>query len=311
MGGRHRVGRHRRRPPILRRALMVCSILMAMASLYVAATRTQVVSNPVPSPVTPVLNITTPTIQWLPSNTTSTTPTKVKKRARAPKSLSNKIEKDGGTGPSGEINSPPMPAQQAPRVIQTTPRPPPKTKITTAPVIQQQVLIDKTTSQRSATQPSTKPTTKPNPKPQSNITTTLRVVPSPIPAPKAKPPPKPPSKPPTISPKPPPQPRVTTNPKCGTIGLLSVPRAACNQILSLFPQIKSVLGIGSRSSNPTSCHPKGLAIDFIVGTDKALGDRVFAYVTAHRSQLGATPVVLWQVAEHFDHVHVSFEPCKG
>lgn len=104
---------------------------------------------------------------------------------------------------------------------------------------------------------------------------------------------------------------VTTNTKCATLGLLSGPKAACSQVLAAFPQITSVIGVASRSGNPTSCHPRGLAIDFIVGTNKALGDRLYAYVISRRLALGVSPVVLWQVADHFDHVHVSFNPCKG
>lgn len=106
-------------------------------------------------------------------------------------------------------------------------------------------------------------------------------------------------------------PLVTSNSKCANIGLLTASKAACNTILAAFPQIKSVLGMGGRAGNPNSCHPKGLAIDFIVGTDKALGDKLYAFVIARRAALGASPVVLWQVADHFDHVHVSFDPCKG
>jgi hypothetical protein len=138
----------------------------------------------------------------------------------------------------------------------------------------------------------------------TKTTTVARVVP-PSPSPRPKPQ--------TVAPPPSPstKPVVTSNSKCGSIGLLPTPKAACNQILAAFPEVKTVLGVGGRAGNPTSCHPKGLAIDLIVGSNKALGDRLYAYVIARRSALGATPVVLWQVPDHFDHVHISFAPCKG
>lgn len=320
MGGRHRTGRHRRKPPILRRALTICSVLIALIALYVAFNRpTQTVSDSVPSPVTPLLDVSIPTTEPT-TETTSPTDTKAKKKKTtktknrsmtiAPKSPSSKIEKDGWIAPSTEINRPVRPAQRPSSVIQTTPRPPPETPSSQPQSIQRQVIDDKPTP-KVTPKPTPKPTPKSTVKPKSKVTTTPRVAPSPQPKPTPKATPKPTSKPQTKAPVPPSQPRVTTNPKCGTIGLLPQPRAACNQVLTAFPQIKSVLGVGSRAGNPNSCHPNGLAIDFIVGTDKALGDRLFAYVIAHRSQLGATPVVLWQVAGHFDHVHVSFVPCKG
>jgi hypothetical protein len=49
----------------------------------------------------------------------------------------------------------------------------------------------------------------------------------------------------------------------------------------------------------------------MVYNNKALGDRIFDYVKKNQVELGATPVILWQVADHYDHVHVSFVPCRG
>jgi hypothetical protein len=81
-------------------------------------------------------------------------------------------------------------------------------------------------------------------------------------------------------------------------------------------------GVGWRPL-PTSDHPKGLALDFFASRE--LGDRLAAYVLAHRYELGVTYVIWRQqinngsgwramadrgglTANHYDHVHVSFRP---
>ena len=85
----------------------------------------------------------------------------------------------------------------------------------------------------------------------------------------------------------------------------------------------AMLGKGARGT-PGSDHPAGYAVDFMVGAgNNAAGDRIAAYVLAHRSELGVT-YVIWQqrynpgtgwrpmkdrggaTANHLDHVHVSF-----
>jgi hypothetical protein len=66
-----------------------------------------------------------------------------------------------------------------------------------------------------------------------------------------------------------------------------------------------MLGIASRPNNPTSDHPHGYAIDFMVGADRSEGDRLARYVQEHGDKLGVA-YVLWRVPDHFDHVHVSF-----
>lgn len=81
-----------------------------------------------------------------------------------------------------------------------------------------------------------------------------------------------------------------------------------------------VLGIGGRAG--TSDHPSGLAADFMV--DRATGDSLAACALQNREALGIS-YVIWEqqinfgsgwdsmedrggeTANHFDHVHVSFE----
>lgn len=93
-----------------------------------------------------------------------------------------------------------------------------------------------------------------------------------------------------------------------------------------------MLGLGLRAKH--SFHPMGRAIDFMVGKDKAKGDALSDWVKSHAAEYGATEVIWWQaiwttaragegwrsmpnrgsdVANHKDHVHVSFsaEPGTG
>ena len=87
--------------------------------------------------------------------------------------------------------------------------------------------------------------------------------------------------------------------------------------------LDSILGRGSRGT-AGSDHPKGLAVDFIVG--RATGDRLAEFVY-ERSDLLSVKYIIWRqrirypggswktmedrgsaTANHYDHVHVSFLP---
>lgn len=86
--------------------------------------------------------------------------------------------------------------------------------------------------------------------------------------------------------------------------------------------IDTVFGV-REGSVAESDHPRALALDFMVYTDRALGDQVAAYVLANRARFGVTYVIWRQrihegagwdpmedrggvTANHYDHVHVSF-----
>lgn len=88
--------------------------------------------------------------------------------------------------------------------------------------------------------------------------------------------------------------------------------------------VDTVLGVAGRSG--PSDHPLGLALDFMV--DRATGDALAAYVLDHQDELAVTYVIWRQrinhgsgwspmedrggiTANHYDHVHVSFEPTAG
>lgn len=67
-------------------------------------------------------------------------------------------------------------------------------------------------------------------------------------------------------------------------------------------------GVASRPGNPTSDHPRGLALDFMV--DTSTGNALAAYAEENSSALGIN-YILWQVPAHYDHVHISFNSRPG
>jgi len=67
-------------------------------------------------------------------------------------------------------------------------------------------------------------------------------------------------------------------------------------------------GVASRPGNPTSDHPRGLALDFMV--DNSTGDALAAYAEENTEALGIK-YILWEVSAHYDHVHISFTDGPG
>ncbi|WP_258936196.1 MULTISPECIES: hypothetical protein [Prauserella salsuginis group] len=138
---------------------------------------------------------------------------------------------------------------------------------------------------------------KPEPTPSTTTPTTTR---------KPSPPPPPPT--------PEPEPCSTelegTQPHVAQVG---------NHVLTKF-EVDSVGGVASRSG--ASDHPSGLALDFM--TTGTTGDQIAEYILANQSEFGVT-YVIWEqryndgsgwsymedrgsdTANHYDHVHVSFE----
>ena len=100
-------------------------------------------------------------------------------------------------------------------------------------------------------------------------------------------------------------------------------REAARFIACLFDE-HDVLGIGGRGR--VSDHPRGLAVDFMTHGEQ--GDRIARCVLKNQDELGVSYVIWkqrinygtgWEPMEdrgsitenHFDHVHVSFEPHAG
>jgi hypothetical protein len=103
-------------------------------------------------------------------------------------------------------------------------------------------------------------------------------------------------------------------------------RAAADAVVSNVPGVAGITIGGTRSSaaDPGG-HPSGLALDYMVLSNAALGDEVVAYHVAHWDELGVE-YIIWQqrmlsspggswtqmenrgsaTANHMDHVHVNY-----
>jgi hypothetical protein len=101
--------------------------------------------------------------------------------------------------------------------------------------------------------------------------------------------------------------------------------AAAYEIGNQF-DVGSVGGWRAVGSVPNSDHPKGLALDFMVYTNKGKGDAIAQYAIANAARLGITYVIwyrrIYVISEgqwkdyhgpvpHTDHVHVSFTAAGG
>jgi LysM repeat protein len=103
-------------------------------------------------------------------------------------------------------------------------------------------------------------------------------------------------------------------------------QAAANAVVANVPGVDGITIGGTRASavDPKG-HPSGLALDYMVGSNAALGDAVAQYHIAHWDELGVD-YVIWQqkiltsptgswkqmadrgsaTANHMDHVHVNY-----
>jgi hypothetical protein len=106
-------------------------------------------------------------------------------------------------------------------------------------------------------------------------------------------------------------------------------RAAANAIGEGYG-VTTIYGVAARSY--ASDHPLGLALDFMVGSEKIKGDNIAAYCAKNAQALKVTYVIWYQkifsverasegwrdmedrgstTANHMDHVHVSFASISG
>lgn len=97
--------------------------------------------------------------------------------------------------------------------------------------------------------------------------------------------------------------------KCNNLASADSVVRACNALMVEFPDIDSMGGKGTRPENPTSCHPFGLGLDVMV-SDEQLGDAISSWAHTNREKYGIAWIG-WKVPDHYDHVHISFDPCKG
>ncbi|SES79740.1 LysM peptidoglycan-binding domain-containing protein [Geodermatophilus poikilotrophus] len=103
-------------------------------------------------------------------------------------------------------------------------------------------------------------------------------------------------------------------------------QAAADRVVSEVPGADSITIGGTRASaaDPNG-HPSGLALDYMVGSDAALGDAIVAFHVAHWDELGVeyviweqriltSPTGAWKAmadrgsatANHMDHPHVNY-----
>ncbi|MGR6964578.1 hypothetical protein ACU610_08980 [Geodermatophilus sp. URMC 61] len=108
--------------------------------------------------------------------------------------------------------------------------------------------------------------------------------------------------------------------------IAGVVQAAANRVVSEVPGAGSITLGGTRpSAADPGGHPSGLALDYMVGSNAALGDAIVAYHIAHWDELGVD-YVIWQqrmlsspngswkamadrggaTANHMDHPHVNY-----
>jgi hypothetical protein len=105
-------------------------------------------------------------------------------------------------------------------------------------------------------------------------------------------------------------------------------QAAANAVVSNVPGADALTLGGTRASaTDPDGHPSGLALDYMVLTDTALGNAIVAYHIAHWDELGVDYIIYrqrilmsptggWQTmadrgsltANHMDHVHVNYRP---
>jgi LysM repeat protein len=103
-------------------------------------------------------------------------------------------------------------------------------------------------------------------------------------------------------------------------------QAAADRVVSEVPGADSITIGGTRpSATDPNGHPSGLALDYMVGSDSALGDAIVAFHIAHWDELGVeyviweqriltSPTGAWKAmadrgsatANHMDHPHVNY-----
>jgi hypothetical protein len=72
-------------------------------------------------------------------------------------------------------------------------------------------------------------------------------------------------------------------------------------VRSTYP---GVLSIGGVRADPLPDHPSGHALDIMVGGNTALGNAIHSDILSQSGNFGVS-YTLWQVANHYDHIHVT------
>jgi hypothetical protein len=89
------------------------------------------------------------------------------------------------------------------------------------------------------------------------------------------------------------------------LGLRPVAAKGAADIIAATGFRGTVQGRASRPRNPSSDHPRGLAVDLMTENRK-MGDSIVAYASEHKDRL-RIKYTMWQEPDHYNHVHISFE----
>lgn len=90
-------------------------------------------------------------------------------------------------------------------------------------------------------------------------------------------------------------------PIVGGNGLTPNAAAVAQYVMANYP---GVLSIGGVRSDPLPDHPSGRAVDIIVGGNTALGNTIYSDISSQSGRFGVS-YILWQTANHYDHIHVT------
>lgn len=90
-------------------------------------------------------------------------------------------------------------------------------------------------------------------------------------------------------------------PLIGGAGLVSNASLLADYVRNNYPGVNSIGGV---RSDRLPDHPSGRAIDIMVGGNTALGNAIHADITSQSRRFGIN-YTLWQVAYHYDHIHVT------
>ena len=91
-------------------------------------------------------------------------------------------------------------------------------------------------------------------------------------------------------------------PEVGMSGVVPNARALASYIEANYPGVQSIGGV--RPCDAVGEHCRGVAIDVMVGANTALGNQIAADLRSNPGRFGIR-YTLWQVANHYDHLHIS------
>jgi len=97
-------------------------------------------------------------------------------------------------------------------------------------------------------------------------------------------------------------PQAAAVPLVGSQGLYPNAVALAGYLQSNYPGILSIGGV--RPCDAIGEHCSGHALDIMVGGNTALGSQINADILSQRGRFGIK-YTLWQVSQHYDHVHAS------